>query len=159
LRLLVWLRQRWHWHEAAEVAEAEVATGVEAVWAAVATGVEAAAWAAVATGEASEAAIAVAASPAACVVVASTAAASMVEWLADFVMVVSMVATSLVDFMMVEDSTIEMDSMIVMVVDFTIATSGTASDSASTRMATMTTTPMTIRMPTAIHTMTTAVVM
>jgi len=73
--------------------------------------------------------------------------------------VVSMVAASLVDSTMVEDSTIEVNSMIVMVVDFTIATSGTASDSASTRMATMTTTPMTIRMPTAIHTMTTAVVM
>jgi hypothetical protein len=130
------------------VAEAEVATGVEA-----------AVWAAVATGEASEAAFAVAASPAASVVVASTAVASTVEWLADFVMVVSMVAASLVDSTMVEDSTIEVNSMIVMVVDFTIATSGTASDSASTRMATMTTTPMTIRMPTAIHTMTTAVVM
>jgi hypothetical protein len=145
LRLLVWLRQQWYWHV---VAEAEVATGVEA-----------AVWAAVATGEASEAAFAVAASPAASAVVASTAVASTVEWLADFVMVVSMVAASLVDSTMVEDSTIEMNSMIVMVVDFTIAIRGTASDSASTRMATMTTTPMTIRMPTAIHTMTTAVVM
>jgi len=125
----------------------------------VATGVEAAVWAAVVTGEASEAAFAVAASSAASMVVASTAVASAVEWQADFVMVVSMVAASLVDSTMVGDSTIEMNSTIVMVVDFTIATPGAASDSASTRMATMTTTPMTIRMPMAIHTMITAVVM
>jgi hypothetical protein len=115
-----------------------VAVAVEAVWAAAL---------ALATVVASEVEVfTVAALP---VAEAWKAAASTVAWLADSMVVVSMVAALRVDSTMVADSTIGMDS--------TTATSGTASDSA-TAAATTRTTIMTTT-ATTIHTLTTAIAM